>query len=34
MSDTVLCDIHDKIALLTLNRPAKLNASATPSSTA
>ena len=26
MSDTVLCDIRDKVALLTLNRPAKLNA--------
>jgi hypothetical protein len=26
MSDTVLCDIRDGVALLTLNRPAKLNA--------
>jgi enoyl-CoA hydratase len=26
MSDTVLCDIHDQVALLTLNRPDKLNA--------
>ena len=26
MSDTVLCNIHDKVATLTLNRPAKLNA--------
>jgi enoyl-CoA hydratase len=26
MSDTVLCEIHDRVALLTLNRPAKLNA--------
>jgi len=26
MSDTVLCDIRESIALLTLNRPAKLNA--------
>jgi enoyl-CoA hydratase len=26
MSDTVLCDIHDGIATLTLNRPEKLNA--------
>ena len=26
MSDTVLCDIRGKVALLTLNRPAKLNA--------
>jgi enoyl-CoA hydratase len=26
MSDTVLCDIRDKVALLTLNRPEKLNA--------
>lgn len=26
MSDTVLCAVHDRIALLTLNRPAKLNA--------
>ncbi len=26
MSDTVLCEIRDKVALLTLNRPAKLNA--------
>src|SRR5215468_855709 len=26
MSDTVLCDIRDKVALLMLNRPAKLNA--------
>src|SRR5262245_51018455 len=26
MSDTVLCDVRDQVALLTLNRPAKLNA--------
>jgi enoyl-CoA hydratase len=26
MSDTVLCDVHDRVALLTLNRPDKLNA--------
>jgi enoyl-CoA hydratase len=26
MSDTVLCDVRDGVALLTLNRPAKLNA--------
>ncbi len=26
MSDTVLCEIRDNVALLTLNRPAKLNA--------
>src|SRR6266568_2189802 len=26
MSDTVLCDIRNNVALLTLNRPAKLNA--------
>jgi enoyl-CoA hydratase len=26
MSDTVLCDIRERVALLTLNRPAKLNA--------
>jgi enoyl-CoA hydratase len=26
MSDTVLCDVRESIALLTLNRPAKLNA--------
>jgi enoyl-CoA hydratase len=26
MSDTVLCDIRDGVAVLTLNRPAKLNA--------
>jgi enoyl-CoA hydratase/carnithine racemase len=26
MSDTVLCDIRDRVAFLTLNRPGKLNA--------
>ena len=34
MSDTVLCDIRDKVALLTLNRPAKLNAESKDPSTA
>ena len=26
MSDTVLCELRDHVALLTLNRPEKLNA--------